>query len=196
MTKLNRFAQLTLGAIIALASFLVEGRAQHEWQILPAKSTLTFTATQNGAPVTGQFTSFTGKILVDPANYQASHIQIVVDMNSLSVSYADLKSTLVTADWFNVNLFPTAEFNATQFNKLSNKTYEAKGTLTIRDKTAPVTLTFTAEEINGQALVLGSTLLKRSVFGVGQGEWASTDEIKDDVQVNFKVEAIPKPGNE
>ena len=43
-----------------------------------------------------------------------------------------------------------------------------------------------------KGLVEGSTVIKRSAFGVGQGEWASTDQIKDDVTVNFKVSANKK----
>lgn len=164
-----------------------------EWQIVPAESNLTFTATQNGAPVSGEFKKFSGEILVDPADYKTSSIHIVVDMNSLSASYTDLTATLATSDWFNINAFPQADFKATEFNKTGDKTYQANGTLIIRDKSAPVTLTFTAEQNpENHALVEGSTTFKRSTFGVGQGEWASTDEVKDEVTVNFKIVANRK----
>ncbi|KTC84849.1 putative YceI-like family protein [Legionella brunensis] len=115
-------------------------------------------------------------------------------MTSLSSSYSDLKDTLLTTDWFNVQLFPTAEFKATNFNKTGDNSYEANGVLTIRDKSAPVKLIFTAQETSSDtALVVGETTLKRSTFGVGQGEWASTEEIKDEVKVNFKIVAKKKP---
>lgn len=164
-----------------------------QWEIISAESELSFTATQNGAPVKGSFKAFKGEIFVDPANYKESSIHIVVDMNSLSASYADLVATLNTSDWFNIKMFPNAEFKSTEFNKIGEKTYEAIGTLTIKNKTVPVTLTFTAEESpKDHALVDGSTTLKRTAFGVGAGEWASTDEIKDDVLVHFKVVATRK----
>lgn len=167
--------------------------ATSEWQIIPNQSSLSFTAIQNGAPVSGQFKTFTGEIMVDPANYKASSVHIVVDMNSISAGYADVKNTLITPDWFNVQMFPKAEFKSTEFNKTGDKTYQAIGTLTIRDKSAPVTLIFTAEETaDGMAIVEGNTVLKRSTFGVGQGEWASTDEVKDEVKVNFKIVAKRK----
>lgn len=76
---------------------------------------------------------------------------------------------------------------------MDDKTYEAEGILTIRDKSAPVTLKFVVDQIsNDQALVEGSTTIKRSTFGVGQGEWASTDEIQDEVIVRFKITATRK----
>ncbi|CEG57070.1 YceI family protein [Legionella fallonii] len=181
------FLLMFLGCSITSANTLPE------WQINPEQSELSFTATQNEAPFTGMFKNFSGEIFVDPANYKASSIHIVVDMTSLSASYADLVTTLQTPDWFDSKMFPKAEFKATKFNKTGDKTYEAIGSLTIRDKTVPVTLTFTAEESpKGHALVDGHTTIKRTMFGVGQGDWASTNEIKDDVAVHFKIVAIRK----
>lgn len=163
------------------------------WQIDPSQSTLSFTATQNEAPVKGQFKTFTGEIFVDPANYKTSTVHIVIDMNSLATDYADVKNTLLTSDWFNVNLFPKAEFKATGFNKTGDNSYQANGNLTIRNKSVPITLTFTTQQPSPDTgVVVGSTVLKRSAFGVGQGEWSNTDQVKDDVKVDFKVVAKQK----
>lgn len=159
-----------------------------EWQIDSSQSHLSFTATQNGAPVKGLFKTFTGEIFVNPAHYKTSSIHIVIDMNSISTDYSDVRDTLLTSDWFNVKVFPKAEFKSTNFNKTGNNTYQANGNLTIRDKSVPVILTFTAEQSSPDTgVVVGSTVLKRSAFGVGQGEWASTDQIQDEVKVDFKV---------
>ena len=163
------------------------------WEIIPKESSLSFTATQNDAPVTGEFKTFSGKILVDPQNYKNSSIDIIVDISSLSASYSELVSTLVTPDWFNAKLFPKAEFKATEFEKTGDKTYQAKGTLRIRDKSAPVVLTFTAEQPSPEkGIVKGSTVIKRTAFGVGQGDWADTNSVKDDVKINFTVTAVKK----
>ncbi|MCW8443141.1 YceI family protein [Fluoribacter gormanii] len=167
--------------------------APSQWVIVPSESQLTFTGTQNDAPVTGEFKTFTGEILVDPNDLSVGKIDIVVDIASLNTSYADLKETLLTSDWFNPKLFPKAEFKATQFKQTGKNAYEAAGTLTIRDKSAPVTLNFTAQGLDpNKRQVVGSTVIKRSTFGVGQGEWASTDTVKDEVTVKFKVVAIKK----
>ena len=182
-----------LGLLLVCFSFTLKAATPPQWDIIPAESELTFTGTQNNAPVTGSFKKFTGEIFVDPDNYKASSIHIVIDMSSITASYADITATLTAPDWFDVKAFPKAEFKATKFNKIGEKTYEADGILTIRDKSAPVTLTFTAEESpKNHALVSGSTSIRRSTFGVGQGEWASTDEIKDEVTVKFKISANRK----
>src|SRR5690242_18300077 len=90
--------------IIVLPGFSLA--ATPHWKIVPNESTLTFTATQNDAPVTGKFKTFSGEINFDPAQLNASNVHIIVDMNSLSTSYDDLTTTLMTPDWLNIKIFP------------------------------------------------------------------------------------------
>lgn len=162
-----------------------------DWKIIPAESSLTFTATQNNAPATGKFTQFSGDIHFDPAQLKGSNVRIVVNMASVKTDYAEIAKTLQTADWFNVATFPEAVFTASDFTKTGDKTYQANGNLTIRDKTVPTVLAFTLEEFSPtKAKVKGTVTLKRLAFGVGQGEWQKTDNIKDEVQVQFEVSAI------
>src|SRR5579862_4444596 len=74
------------------------------WKIIPNESTLTFTATQNGAPVTGTFTNFSGDINFDPAQLDKSNVKIIVNVGAISDAYNQLADTLKTADWFNSKL--------------------------------------------------------------------------------------------
>lgn len=164
-----------------------------EWEIIPDKSKITFTGTQNDAPVTGSFKKFSGTIQFDLNQLANNKVQITIDMNSIATSFSDLTSTLATPDWFDINVFPKATFEAHHFKKISEKQYEAEGSLTIRNRTVPVVLKFSADELpNNEAKVEGSTTLKRSAFGVGQGEWADTSSVKDDVQVNFMITSKKK----
>lgn len=167
--------------------------AVSSWKIVPNESSLSFTATQNGAPVTGKFTNFSGEINFDPNQLSESNVKIIVNVGSISDPYNQLSETLKTPDWFNVKVFPQAIFQSSNFTKTGDKTFQAKGNLTIRDKTLPVTLIFTQEEYSqAKAVMKGSTVIKRSAFGVGQGEWSDTKTVKDDVQVDFTVTGIRK----
>lgn len=161
------------------------------WQIVPKESEIIFTATQNGAPVAGKFTQFKGDIQFDPAALKTSHVRIVINMASVTTDYADVANTLKTADWFNSAVFPEAIFTASDFTKTGDKSYEAKGSLMIRDKTVPTVLEFKLDEFTStKARVTGLATLKRLSFGVGQGEWQKTDNVKDDVQVQFTIGAV------
>lgn len=164
-----------------------------KWEIIPAESSISFTGTQNNAPVTGAFKLFKGTIQVDPAKPEGAALDFIINMDSLSVSYADLANILITPEWFDVKVFPTAEFKSSKINKIDEQHYTVDGVLTIKDKSQPVVLKFTAVEFpKDHGVVEGSTIIKRSAFGVGLGEWASTDAIKDEVTVHFKVAASRK----
>ncbi len=187
--KLKKLGYLLAGNLFACTLYA----SPPQWEMIPNESQLTFTATQNGSPVSGEFKSFATNLQVDVNDLKNSSIDIVIDMNSINASYAEVKTTLLTPDWFNVKVFPKAEFKSTDFTKTGENAYQAKGTLTIRDKSLPVTLTFTSSfPSENKGLVEGSAVIKRNAFGVGQGEWAGTDQVKDEVTVNFKVAAIKK----
>jgi len=161
------------------------------WKIVSKDSNITFTAIQNNAPVSGQFKTFNGTIQFDPNDLKRSNVKIVVDLNSVTTAYKEVGDTLKTSSWFDVKLFPNATFSANQFEKIGTNTYQAKGTLNLRDKSLPVILTFILDEYDTtKAHVKGFTTLSRTAFGVGQGDWAKTSEIKDDVKVDFVVSGV------
>ncbi|MDR3476876.1 MAG: YceI family protein [Gammaproteobacteria bacterium] len=173
--------------------FSADAMAVPTWDIVPTASKLNFTATQNGAPVIGEFKSFSGDILFDPTDLSGSLITIKVNIASVTAAYNQVADTLKTPDWFDAAAFPVAVFKANHFTSVGDKKYTAEGTLTIREKTVPVTVAFTLEKYTDQdAFVKGTASLKRTAFGIGKGEWAKTDAIKDDVLVDFTLSAKRK----
>lgn len=163
------------------------------WKIIPNESSLSFTATQNGAPVTGTFKEFDGTINFDPAQLDKSNVKITVNLASVADAYNELTENLKTADWFNTATFPQATFQSSSFTKTGDKTYKVAGMLTIRDKTLPVVLSVTQDAYTStHAKMSGTTTVKRTAFGVGQGEWADTNAVKDEVKINFTVSATAK----
>lgn len=163
------------------------------WAIIPEQSSVTFTATQNNAPIKGKFTQFGGDIQFDPSQLKESKIQVEVDTNSVSMPLKEITDALKTPDWLSTAAFPTATFETVGITKIDDKQFSANGNLSIRDKTFPVTINFTVDEFTTEkAQVKGNTTVKRIRYGVGQGEWANTDEIKNDVIIDFILQLKPK----
>ncbi len=180
------FALLALGPMICFAEV-------PNWEIVPSESSITFTATQNGAPVTGKFKTFRGEIKGDPTQLNTCTVKLVVDIGSITDAYNQLQDTLKKPEWFDLKLYPQAIFQSKEFIKTGDKTYQAKGTLTIRNKTVPITLLFTQEKYTPtKGTIKGSTTVKRSDFNVGTGEWADTKTVKDEVRVDFVITAVRK----
>lgn len=185
---------LLLGLTFIFVAVSVKA-ATPTWKINHEKSQLIFTATQNNAPISGRFTQFDGDIRFDPVNLQQNHVRILVDLNSVHTSYAEISDTLKTPEWFNVKTYPQAIFIADHFKETSKDHYQAEGTLTIRNKKLPLVVKFIAEDLmQDKARVRGEALLRRTSYGIGQGEWSATNEIKDEVKIQF-VLSVDKIAN-
>jgi polyisoprenoid-binding protein YceI len=164
-----------------------------KWEILKEKSSITFSATQNNSPVTGEFKTFSGEINFDTAQLSVSNVSIVVDIDSVTTSYPEIAKTLKSPPWFDAKTYPKGTFKATSFNKVGDNSYEAKGTLTLRNKSSMITLPFELNALSAPtAVAKGEVTIQRSTFGVGGGEWASTDNVKDEVKISFTLTATKK----
>lgn len=163
------------------------------WQMIPEESSISFTATQNNSPVTGKFKEFTAVIKGSPQQLDSSQVYIKINMNSVHTDYSLVADTLKTADWFDVKQYPEGIFEAKHFRQTANNAYQADGMLTLRDKTLPVSVNFVIENIAANKIqVKGAAVFKRIAFGVGQGDFSKTDEVKNDVRVDFVLAAVKK----
>lgn len=162
-------------------------------QLVSDESTLTFTATQNDAPVKGSFKNIAGSIHFDVKQLNQSNATITIETNSLTTAYKPIADSLKTEDWFDVKQFPEASFKSDKITKMDDTHYQADGVLSIRDKSKPIKVNFVlVSNANDKTKVKGDFTLKRLDFGLGQGEWASTDEIADPVKIEFEFSFSPK----
>ncbi len=164
------------------------------WVIDPAKSSLTFEATQQGAPITGAFKGFTGDIRFDAGRPEDSTATIMIDMRTVDSQSADRDKSLTGKDWFSVESFPESRYIVSKFEKLNENQYIARGELDLRGvkKTVdlPLTITFSLDESGRDvARAEGEASFNRLDFGVGQGEWKDTQAVGNPVKVKVSVVA-------
>lgn len=184
---IKRLTHLIL-AIAASCTLIAAQADVPSWNIVPNQSKLWFTGIQNDAPVSAYFKNFTGNIQFSPTELDKSNVRIEVDMATLAGADIQVIDTLNSADWFNIKVFPKAVFVADKFSQTSDGKYEADGNLTLRDKTLPMKLLFTLKQNNpNQITAQGSGVIKRTAFGVGQKAWSDTNQVKDNVKVEFVV---------
>ena len=101
------------------ASLTFAGGAAHAAQALvPAQSTVGFTAKQMGVPLQGQFKKFDAKLNFDTAKPEASSIRFSVDTGSATLGSKETDAELPKAEWFNVAKFPQATFDSTAVKAL------------------------------------------------------------------------------
>ena len=178
---------------LALVSWLAltAQAAAPAYQVDSAKSSLGFTATQEGAKFDGTFHKFTAKISFSPADLAASCFDVTVDPASADTQEGDRDGTLKGADFFDVARFKTAHYITGAFSKVDATHFTATGKLTVRNVTreVPIAFTFTERNEGGKNVVYlaGTANLKRLEFGLGQGDYADTSSLADAVQVKFNL---------
>jgi polyisoprenoid-binding protein YceI len=161
--------------------------------VLAEKSGITFVSKQMGAPSEGRFGKFSARITFDPAKPEQGRAQIDVDLTSIDAGSADANEEVNSKVWFNTREFPTARFVAPSLKPLGGGRYEATGKMTIKGKTRDVVAPFTAKIDGNTAVLEGSIPIQRLQYGIGDGVWADTSVVADEVQVRFRftLSAIP-----
>lgn len=167
------------------------------YKLDPAKSSLTFNFVQAGADSKGRFGKLDATLVLSDANLPASKLEVTVDVASVNTEDKERDDTLRSADLFNVAKFPQAKFVSSSISKTANG-YEAAGKLTIRDVTRDVRIPFTfqtaSEGGRPAATMAGKFTIKRLDYGVGQGEWKSTEWVANDVTVTFNLRLVAPSG--
>ncbi len=164
-------------------------QAADQWNVVGDKSAVEFTGTQLGAEFTGEFEAFTANITFSPDDLAGSSVEVLIDIASANTQSADRDSQIVAPDWFDAAQWPTAKFVTKSFTETSAGKYEAVADLTIRDVTREVVLPFDLVITDGTAEAVGSVTIKRTDFGVGQGQWTDTSQVGDDVTIKVTINA-------
>ena len=155
-------------------------------------STLSFSATWAGDTIEGQFKRWSADILFSPDALDRSKLTVSIDMSSAATGDDQRDSSLPSEDFFATASHPKATYTASKFRKTGEGKFVADGTLELRGVKKPLSLPFTLKIDGDTATARGVTTLDRTAFGVGQGEWASTDQIGGKVKVSFAITAKKK----
>jgi polyisoprenoid-binding protein YceI len=155
------------------------------------RSSFKFAFTQAGAENQGRFRKYTVGLRFDDKNLAASKLEVTVLIDSLDTGDEQRDEALRGTDLFNVAKFPEARFTSSKVNRVAAGRYEAVGKLTLRGVTrnlvVPFSLRETQEKAGAAAYMTGRATLNRLDFGVGQGEWKSTEQVANEVTANFSL---------
>ncbi|MBN8727551.1 MAG: YceI family protein [Xanthomonadales bacterium] len=170
-----------LRSLLFMLCLLPLPASARDWQVDPARSTLAFQGSYDGEAFEGRFKTFDARIAYDPADLTTAKFEVTVDLASADTGNAERDDTLEGGDFFAIAKFPKARFVTESFAKAADGSVEARGTLTLRDRTRPVVLKVTFAETGEAATLDVSTTLARKDFGLGvDKDW---DGIGADVKV-------------
>lgn len=157
------------------------------WHADPSRSRIAFTFTQLGTPIEGVFRDYAVDIQFNPDG-PAGEVRVVIDTASLDTGDDDRDEQARAAEFFAVDSFPEAVFEAREIHGWSQQ-YRAVGALTLKGHTKPITLPFTLTIDGRTAHAEGSLVVSRQDFAIGTGEWATNMAVGDEVTIAISVTA-------
>lgn len=189
---INFLFSLTRTASIGAALLvpLMAAQAQTPQKLDLAKSEVVFTSKQMGVPVSGKFQRFDAQVVFDPQRAEASKATITIELASATMGVPESDAELPKAPWFNAAKFPQARFVSSAVKPLGEGRYQVTGRLTIKGNSQDLTVPFTVKQVAANTEATGTFTIKRLDFKIGEGEWADTSMVANDVQVRFKFNLV------
>jgi polyisoprenoid-binding protein YceI len=187
LVSLTAAAALFAGACLAAAP---DTAAAPRYVQAPAGSSLTFTFVQEGAASKGSFKQFTTELVHDEKAPATGSLKVQIQIASVDTQDKDRDEMIAGPDLFDTAKHPTARYVADSFSQGANGTLEAVGKLTLRGVTRDLRLPLKITR-NATGLELsGETAIKRLDYGIGQGDWQSTESVSDEVKIQYKVSLV------
>jgi polyisoprenoid-binding protein YceI len=176
-------------AALSLAAGAAAAQQAPGWVVNKAQSELGFDSKASGQEFHGKFQRWDADIHFDPKALAASKVVVTVETGSMVSGDDQRDQTAQGEDWFAAAMFPKATFTSKSFKDLGGGKYEADGDLTMRGMTQSVALPFTLTITGDDAKMQGEVTLDRSQYGVGQGEYGSSETVPFEVKVKVDLSA-------
>ncbi len=175
---------LIVGLPVQAATFVIE----------PGESRVLFQYKYGTDPYEGEFKNVQATFEIDPMRPGSCDFSVTIPIGDISLDSPEALDYLLDYELFDVDTWPTASFKAEKCSLESMNSFVSEGTLTIRDQTKPLTFPFEFEitTIDGQVgfHLTSEVTIQRLDYGVGQGYWANTAEIPNDVVIKIDVYAV------
>jgi polyisoprenoid-binding protein YceI len=173
--------------------------ATERWEIDASHSGIHFSVRHLViAKVRGQFTRWSGALLVPDGDFTRASVEAVIDASSIETGVADRDAHLKSADFFDTAQYPEIVFKASEFEPQGDAEGRLRGSLTIKGVTRDAVLTV---ERHGQlkdpwgnerAAFSAKTAIDRKDFGLTWNQALETGGVMvgDRVDLEFEIEAV------
>jgi polyisoprenoid-binding protein YceI len=108
------------------------------WKIDASHSQLTFSIRHLVSRVRGQFGTWGGKIIADPADWSTASVEVSADAASVDTNNQRRDADLLSPDHFDAGANPKITFRSNRITRFAGDSLAAAGDLTIRGVTRPV----------------------------------------------------------
>ena len=179
--------------LLYLSAMLVPAGPAFGGGVLVDRSEIAFTTTQMGVNFDGRFRKWRADVVFEPASLTTSRAQIDVDLASVDLASDDSEAEARGPLWFDTSKYPIAHFTSTSIVSRGGDKYDIAGRLSLKgithDFVVPIVVT---RDPGGNRIAEGRFSLKRLDYRIGEGEWADTGTVANDVVVRIRM-VLPPP---
>lgn len=147
----------------------------------------------------GTFAHPTGTLWFDEKDWSQARVEATIDIATLDLGDEEWKQRMLKRDFFHADKFAQARFVSTGVEKLDGRRMKVSGELTLRGKTAPLTLEVTLNDVDRHPYTFRNTagfsaraVLRRSEFGM----ISLPNVVADEVELRIEVEATRAKGDD
>ena len=195
---MNRKLQIiTVFVMIFLCVGTALGESQ-KWGIDKNHSSIYFDVRHTYVTVRGLFDDFSGTVMFDPQNKDASRVNFEVKVASINTNIAERDKHLRSADFFDASKYPEMTFKSTNIKHIEDNQYVVEGNLTVKDVTKQVAIPFTYFGVRENPLKKGQRVagfeaeftINRLDYNVGTGKFAEMGVIGEEVSIVVALEVL------
>lgn len=161
-----------------------------EWTLTPSTQ-VTFGIKSVGLSIVeGKFNKVQSELKFDPEIPQKGTAELVLDVDSLSLSNPSLKGLILGSEFFDAEEFKQVRFTSKQIKPIAYARYQITGDLTIRGVTKPVSFdTMMNPNINNPRLmdIQSNTTINRSDFGMRKALGGVGEQVNIQLKGQWKV---------
>lgn len=180
---LARFALAALAAVL-LSPIVVS--AADPLQFDAEKSKISFVGKKPEGEHKGGFKKFKVDAVADHEDMAKSSLKIEISTDSLWADDAKLATHLKAPDFFDVKKYPTAVFESTKIEKVSDSEAKIYGKFTLLGKTEELVVPVKVDA-NDQKIQVNATFkLDRTKWGMNYGKGKINDEVEMVAELVFK----------
>jgi polyisoprenoid-binding protein YceI len=156
--------------------------------VVAGKSEIAFTVKQMGVNLDGRFRGWRAAIDFRPDAPAQSKAEIDVDLASVDLASGESEAEAKGPLWFDTSKFPTAHFASTTVRSVGGDRYEVAGRLAMKGITRDFVIPLTVRsDAAGNRVADGAFSIKRLDYRIGEGEWADTAIVDNDIRIRFRI---------
>lgn len=163
-----------------------EPAAAMTYDELSADSKIGFVGSKVTGSHEGGFNTFTGSVAVAGDSPAGSSVEVEIDATSLWADDDRLTGHLKSADFFDVENYPTATFQSSQIAANDDGTYTVTGNLDLHGVTKQISFPASIELTEGGFVATAEFAIKRFDFGI-EYPGKADDLIRDDVLIKLDL---------